>query len=580
MIIFRVRSILYVGENYQLYSHHYQMFVMKKILFILACLLHSIMGSAQNTTCDWAYAHKGTNTFNGDIYNTAIDHQGNIIQCGTIYGVADMDPGNGPADTAYTYPGYNYYISKTDITGHLIWLKFFNSTSPVQSFSIDGIEINSQNEIIVLGEFFGLLDVDISAAGVDTLRSFQPTYPDFFLAKYDSTGGLIWANSYGGTGGTLVACSMSLMSNDNIVVSFLPSINMDLNPGPGSATVTTLNGHLACYDTDGNYIWDNNITNPYSYGVEAKTTGCDADNNIYLCTAGSNEMTVAKFNAAGNLLWEKKVGDFATGSQAEAHSLLVYPDGRFFIVGNFYGTVDFDPGPGVLTYVSTSVIDMDGFFAAYDSSMTPIWVKAYTGGRIYFGRQSLAAMGTDLVTGGQIAGSVNIAPGVNFNSGTYGDFVLKTDAFGNMIGGDVFISSGKTQTVNCDATGRLILAGNFSGMSDMDLTPNNVYTLTSGNSSTSFVAVYASPLAGLHHFDDSHSVSTYPNPARDIIHLTKPLNEIAEIRITDINGKSIISQTLQPGETRLNTASLTTGVYLLHIKTEKSATITRFITSK
>lgn len=550
---------------------------MKKLLLIITILLHGLTGSTQNTTCDWAYAHVGSNTFNGEIYNTAIDQLGNIIQCGTIYGVADMDPGAGPADTAFTRPGYNYYMSKTDISGHLIWLRFFNSTSPVQSFSIDGLEINSQNEIIVLGEFFGKLDVDISDTGVDTLHSFQPTYPDFFLAKYDTNGDLIWAHSYGGNGGTLVACSMSLMSNDQIVVSFIPSINMDLDPGAGAAIVTTLNGHLVCYDTNGNYIWNNSISNPYSYGVEAKTTGCDAANNTYLCTSGSYEMTVAKFDATGNLIWEKKVGDFNTGSRAEAHSLLVYPDGRFFIVGDFQGTVEFDPGPGVLSYVSSSVIDMDGFFATYDSSMTPIWIKAYTGGRIYFGRQCLTSMGNDLVTGGQVAGSVNIGPGVNFSSGTYGNFVLKTDAFGNMIGGGVFSATGKTQTVNVDATGRMILAGNFSGTPDMDLTPNNVYTLASGSLSTSFVAVYASPLVGLNEQQQIQQVSAYPNPAWDVVQLTQSFNETASVRFINLKGQETHRHILFPGETMLNTATLPEGTYLVCIQTKSATFYTRIV---
>ncbi len=127
---------------------------MNKLYLFTVCLFFSIAGFTQNTSCDWAFAHAGTNTFNGKIYYTAIDNQSNIIQCGTIAGIADMDPGSGPSDTAFTNPGYNYYISKTDISGNLIWLKFFTYTTSIQAFTVNGLEINSLNEIIVLGEYF------------------------------------------------------------------------------------------------------------------------------------------------------------------------------------------------------------------------------------------------------------------------------------------------------------------------------------------------------------------------------------------------------------------------------------------
>ncbi|MBL0095592.1 MAG: T9SS type A sorting domain-containing protein [Bacteroidetes bacterium] len=550
---------------------------MNKLYLFTVCLFFSIAGFTQNTSCDWAFAHAGTNTFNGKIYYTAIDNQSNIIQCGTIAGIADMDPGSGPSDTAFTNPGYNYYISKTDISGNLIWLKFFTYTTSIQAFTINGLEINSQNEIIVLGEYFGGIDVDLSLSGVDTLHSLQPTYPDFFLVKYDSNGDLQWANSYGGTGASLAAGSLALLSNDNIIVTFNPSTGMDLDPGTGISIPSGNNAQIVCYNNAGQFLWNNHITNPTSYCIDNKSVSCDGAGNSYLCSVGYYELTVTKFDNLGNLLWEKTIGDFPTGARVDPHSLLVYPDGRFFVVGNFQGSVDFDPGTGSLNYVASSALNEDGFFAAYDSSMTPIWIKQYSGGSITFGNQSLTNIGTDLITGGSISGTVLMGPGITFSSGSSSNFLLKVDASGSTIGGGTFVCDGITNTINSDAAGHLITAGIFRGNPDMDLTQNAVYTISSGTYLTSFIAVYAPTTSGLIETPASSALLVYPNPAAQMIRFARSFETMSDIEIYSSGGMLVRKSQLAPRERTIGLENISGGLYTLRLMNEKNTFHSRFM---
>ena len=64
------------------------------------------------------------------------------------------------------------------------------------------------------------------------------------------------------------------------------------------------------------------------------------------------------------------------------------------------------------------------------------------------------------------------------------------------------------------------------------------------------------------------SLSVYPNPATDYINISAAEHLIREIRIVDVNGKTLAK--VQPGENkaRLNVSTLPAGVYFIKVKTE------------
>ncbi len=512
---------------------------MKTLISTLTCLLMTFNLLSQNTTCNWAFAPVGTNTFNGKVYNTAIDQAGNIIECGTIAGVADLDPGSGPGDTAYSKPGYNYYLRKTSIGGQLQWVKFFNQTSPIPTFYVYGLEVNSQNEIIIAGDYFGTIDMDLSTTGVDTITSHQPTYPDFFLAKYDTNGDLQWAHTYGGTSGNIGVSSITLTGTDNILVSFTGGSNMDLDPGVATALAYSGSANIVCYDSNGNYIWNNQISTPTSYSVDTKSIACDAAGNSYLLSVGYYELTVTKFDNNGNELWGKTIGDFQALGRVEPHSLLVDPNGDFFIVGKYLNSVDFDPNAGSTVYSSSSANDHDGFFAAYDSSMNPYWVKTYQG-IVVFGNQSLTRIGNELVAGGYITGSATMGPGTTFTATSSSPFFIKTDQQGILTAGSIFPCSGRFTTLNTTFQGHLVVTGTFSGSVDIDPTVSGTVSLTSGSFATSFTAVYASPLSVTGETLKNNFIRVYPNPTHDFIRFQNQERLSGFITVFDSNGRCCI----------------------------------------
>ena len=142
---------------------------MKNTLLLITILLTGKLFA--QPTCQWAYIPEGPTQSYNHIYNATSDHNGNIIELGMILGSADMNPGPDPADTSFTNGGYNYYISKTSPAGQLIWIHFFEDNSQIASLEYSGVKVNSANEIVITGNYTGIIDFDFSDSGVDTLRS-------------------------------------------------------------------------------------------------------------------------------------------------------------------------------------------------------------------------------------------------------------------------------------------------------------------------------------------------------------------------------------------------------------------------
>src|SRR6185503_6945324 len=103
-----------------------------------------------------------------------------------------------------------------------------------------------------------------------------------------------------------------------------------------------------------------------SFGAQ---TGVDV-----LSSAGGRDIFVLKLDATGGLVWAKSVG-----ASGEDRGIGVHVDdaGHLYLVGDFAGTVDFDPSSGV--YNLTSAGDRDAFVSKMDSEGNLIWARRLGG---------------------------------------------------------------------------------------------------------------------------------------------------------------------------------------------------------
>lgn len=66
-------------------------------------------------------------------------------------------------------------------------------------------------------------------------------------------------------------------------------------------------------------------------------------------------------------------------------------------------------------------------------------------------------------------------------------------------------------------------------------------------------------------FEENNNATdkVYPNPARNFINLI--VNTQATVRISDLNGRTLLEQTCKAGLNRINTVNLSSGMYIVHI---------------
>lgn len=236
---------------------------------------------------------------------------------------------------------------------------------------------------------------------------------------------LEWAKSIGGTY-TDEASSIAKDTLGNIYVTGNFYGTVDFDPGPGTT----------------------NFTSPGGYDI-----------------------FVLKLDAAGNLLWARRMGGMG-GEEGEA--IAVDDAGNAYITGYFQQTADFDPGAGVANLTSVGGVDI--FVMKLDPDGNFAWARAMNGA----GLTSEVGMGitVDAVGNAYVTGTftetVDFDPGPGINNltsvGQQDVFVMKMDTDGNMlwtkqIGG---INLDFCQSVALDGMGNLYLTGAFFDTVDFD----------------------------------------------------------------------------------------------------------------
>jgi hypothetical protein len=340
-----------------------------------------------------------------------------------------------------------------------------------------GIALDGLGNVFVTGFFSGT-----SSFGITNLVSSG--IEDIFLAKYDPAGRLLWARKAGGTSydeGRAVA--VDAVGNAYIVGLF---------QGTASFGSTNLNSagesdiFIAKYDAAGNLLWTRRAGgNDFD---EAYGVALDAAGNAYLTgyftgpatfgsttlpsLNGSNNVFVAKCDSSGNFLWARSAGGDADD---QGNALAVDAATNIYVTGAFAGTITF--ASTNLSAAGTNGAN-DIFIAKYNGAGTLLWVSKAGGATDDTGNGIVAdAAGNAYVTG-KISGTAAFGSTNVTASGT-DLFLAKYDGTGNLFwvrkgGGNNSIYGDGGHCVKLDAVGNPCVAGYFSGTANFG--PTNVAT--------------------------------------------------------------------------------------------------------
>ena len=451
----------------------------KSKLTTIASLLLTLVSHAQ--TFEWAKSFGGNQ---GDVgYSIAVDASGNVYTTGTFNGTVDLDPGAGIVNL--TSAGErDVFIQKLDASGNFVWAKSFGGIGYELGLSID---VDASGNVYTTGQFDNTVDFD---PGPGTTILTASGTSNMFIQKLDASGNFIYAKTFGFFC-THTGYSITVDAQGNVYTTGQFWGTADFDPGPGITSLTSVDINdvfVHKLDASGSFVWarsfggslndvgsaiavddlGNVYTTGYFQGTVDFNPGAGTSN---LTSLGGLNIFIHKLDASGNFVWVKSI----SGSSF-SHSIAVDTSGNVYTTGEYYQTVDFDPGASTANLTSEGGSDI--FVHKLDASGNFIWAKSF-GGNDDDRAWSIAtdASGNVYTTGefyGNFDEMIDFDPGAGtailIPEGISDVFVQKLDASGNFIWAKSFggTSTDIGYSITVDVSGNVYTTGQFSFTVDFD----------------------------------------------------------------------------------------------------------------
>lgn len=314
---------------------------------------------------------------------------------------------------------------------YLKWARQFAGISTLNYSRGWGIETDANGNVYSVGGFTGTVDFD-PGPGVFNLT---PISTDVYISKLDSAGKFLWAKQITGSFGTL-SRSLTLDKDNNIYVTGTFQATVDFDLGPGVFNLTAIS---------------------------------------------SADIFILKLTSNGDLVWVKQIGEPSTNS--DTYSTTTDSFGNVYFTGNYNGSMDFDPGPGVFTLTSNPGFFRDFFICKIDATGNFVWATSIGGVQADFALGISADKLDNIYVTGNFSSTVDFDPGPGiFNlvsNGLEDLFILKLNSAGNFIwakqiGG---VGADACYKAIADDAGNIYATGYFRNTADFDPGPA-VFNLT------------------------------------------------------------------------------------------------------
>ena len=312
-----------------------------------------------------------------------LDSANNIFVTGTYNISSDFDSSTNT--NSLTPSGYNGFISKYDTNGNYLWAKNIGTTSTdvVVSSCLD-----PNGNLYIIG-YFSATSIDMDpSAGI-----FNLNFSDgrFFFSAFDTNGNFISAKSCNGYYRSIV-----IDSNYDINLSgyFSGYSDLDATANTDYFYSENPNAFLSKYNFNGDYLFSKQLGNKPALST-TNFVGVDAQHKIYragsfggtidldpsattaniISTGNSSDIFIAKYNTSGGYIWGKTI---TGGLTKNISAMNADSNGNMYIIGTYYGTVDFDPSANAAELTADTTLN-NMFIAKYDTNGNFQWVKSISG---------------------------------------------------------------------------------------------------------------------------------------------------------------------------------------------------------
>jgi len=347
------------------------------------------------------------------------------------------------------------FLAKYNAAGVHQWSQRFGG---INLDEVSSVAVDASGNVVITGDFSGTANFGganlVSAANLDA-----------FLAKYNAAGVHQWSQRYGGTGDDR-GNSVAVDGAGNVFVAGW--FNLTTNFGGGNlVSAGSFDVVVAKYNAAGVHQWSQR------YGSTGLENGVgialDASGNVVvagyfsgttnlgggnLVSAGQYDIFVAKYDGVGVHQWSQRFG--STNFDA-GYSVAVDASSNVLVTGYFFGTVNFGGG----NLVSAGGNDI--FLAKYSSLGVHQWSKRFGALSFDFGSSVAANASSDVFLTGVFLGTVDFGGGNLVSAGNQDIVVAKYDAGGlhqwsRRFGGTGFEAS---NAISVDVSGNAFATGYF-----------------------------------------------------------------------------------------------------------------------
>jgi hypothetical protein len=343
-----------------------------------------------------------------------------------------------------------------------LWSQRFGDDREQIGFSV---AVDGEQNVILAGQAAG--EVDFGGGPV-----LQPGRSSAFVVKLDPCDNLIWARRFAAITGDSFASGVAVDADDNILLTGGFRSSIDFGGGPLANIGGLQTAFVVKLTPDGEHVWSRGATGHDSQiprDVVADEQGNVAISGSFrgeldftggaepIANAGSEDVFVSKFDAAGTHLWSKAFG----GSEIDRGEALAVDSRDNLVLTGFFTSSAVDFGGRPLVRSGSA----DAFVAKLDPAGEQVWSRRYGDATSQDGADVAVDACDDVVVTGSMNGTVDFGGGPLTSAGENDVFVLKLDAAGRHVWSRRFGDAARQDgvTVAVSEQGNIAVSGFFRG---------------------------------------------------------------------------------------------------------------------
>jgi hypothetical protein len=279
------------------------------VFLCVASALFSVVSSASaESPYGVAWSRQLGTSVDDQGWSVAVSGAGNVYISGQTYG--NLGGTNAGSNDAF--------VTKCDGTGNPLWSRQVGTAAGDYSNSV---AVDKSGNAYLCGSTYGSLGGTNAGAW------------DAFVTKYDNDGNRVWSRQLGSSGNDF-GKSVAVDASGNV---FIRGSADGTLPAPSTGTGQAF---LAKYNSSGSLLWSRQLGGPAVW-AESRSVAIDASGNAYISGGtfaylggpiiGSGDAFLSKFDGSGNLLWSTQIG--SPSNADDSRSVAVDASGNAYISG-------------------------------------------------------------------------------------------------------------------------------------------------------------------------------------------------------------------------------------------------------